>query len=61
MRQVANTSEAPAEGVAEGKRPWSAPKVVRHGAFREFTRGAASGSMADPMFGGAVGSGMRPM
>lgn len=58
MRRPANTTDLRTEPSAEGKRAWAAPRVVRHGAFREFTRGSAGGSMADPMFGGAVGSGM---
>lgn len=59
MRRRVESDETGTEPNRGGKRAWAAPRVVRHGAFREFTQGAASGSMADPMFGGAVGSGMN--
>ena len=54
-------SSAAASGteiVRAEKRAWNAPKLVVHGSIRAITRGNASGSMADNMFGGAVGSGM---
>lgn len=59
LEQENAASSADREATKASKPRWTTPRLVRHGSIRELTHGAASGSMADPMFGGAVGSGMR--